>query len=194
MPVVHYDAASDTSSYTLHLRDDVAYAPHAAFNGQKRYLTATDLAYAIARMSDRRNGSPILDMMMPLIVGLAQQTNELAGLPKSNEWRDYRQFRPQGVEVIDERTLVIRIKGQYPPFIYWLAMPFFAPIPWEVDAYYAQQGMKEKNQTWAWQPVGSGAYYLAENNPNRRIVLQSNPHFHAEAYPKEAGEHVPKAL
>lgn len=194
MPTVHYDAASDTSSYTLHLRDDVAYAPHPAFNGQKRKVTATDLAYAIARMSDRRNGSPILDMMMPLIVGLELQTTELSGLPKSNDWRDYRQFTPQGVEVIDERTLVIRIKGQYPPFIYWLAMPFFAPIPWEVDAYYAQPGMKEKNQTWAWQPVGSGAYYLAENNPNRRMVLQRNPHFHAESYPHEASSNVPKAL
>ncbi len=186
MPTVHYDAASNISEYTLHLRDDVAYSPHAAFGGKKRLVTATDLAYAIARMSDRRNGSPILDMMLPLIVGMDAQVKALSALPKTDAWRDYRGLQPSGVEVVDERTLIIRLHGVYPPFMYWLAMPFFAPIPWEVDQYYAQAGMKEKNQSWGWQPVGSGAYYLSENNPNRRMVLQRNPHFHHDAYPTQA--------
>jgi ABC-type transport system substrate-binding protein len=78
--------------------------------------------------------------------------------------------------------------------MYWLAMPFFAPIPWEVDQYYAQAGMKEKNQSWGWQPVGSGAYYLSENNPNRRMVLQRNPNFHTDVYPKEASAELPAEL
>jgi len=194
MPKVQYDAVTDTSVYTLHLRDDIAYAPHAAFGRQKRLVTATDLAYAVARMSDRRNGSPILDMMMPLIVGMDAQVKALSALPKSEQWRDYRGLQPSGVEVVDERTLVIRLHGVYPPFMYWLAMPFFAPIPWEVDQYYAQVGMNEKNQSWGWQPVGSGAYYLSENNPNRRMVLQRNPHFHSDSYPKEASEELPAEL
>lgn len=194
MPDVHYDAATDESVYILTLRTDVYYAPHVAFNGHKRQVVAEDLAYAIARLSDRSLGSPIVDMMQSLIVGLADNSQRLAALPKSSSWRDYRQFIPSGIEVVDDQHIRIHIKGRYPSFMYWLAMPFFAPIPWEVDAYYAQPDMRIHNIGWDWQPVGSGAYYLTENNPNRRIVLEKNPNFHPDYYPSTAAESVPKAL
>lgn len=193
MPTQSYDASTDTSVYTLHLRDDVYYAPHVAFEGRKRQVNAQDLAYAIARMADRRLGSPIADIMRPLIVGMDEQMKIDATLPVTG-WRDYRALLPAGVKVIDDHTLMIQLHGQYPPFIYWLAMPFFAPIPWEVDAYYAQPGMKEKNMTWGWQPVGTGAYYLAENNPNRRMILLKNPNYHADFYPSQRANGVPEAL
>jgi ABC-type transport system substrate-binding protein len=194
MPSVRYDAIKDISEYTLHLRDDIAYSPHTAFSNQKRVVTASDLAYAITRMADRRNGSPVLDIMLPLIVGMDEQVKTLSALPKSDNWRDYRYLQPSGVQIVDTQTLVIRLHGVYPPFMYWLAMPFFAPIPWEVDQYYAQTGMKEKNQSWGWQPIGSGAYYLSENNPNRRMVLQRNPNFHKDVYPAEASFDIPSKL
>lgn len=191
MPTSSYDAVTNTTSYRLHLRDDVAYAPHVAFGAHKRFVTASDLAYAITRMADRTNGSPILDMMLPLIVGMPECVKQFDALAKTNTWRDYRNRQPSGVEIMDEHTLIIRIHGVYPPFVYWLAMPFFAPIPWEVDQYYAQPGMKEKNQSWSWLPIGTGAYYLSENNPNRRMVLQRNPNFHADFYPNEASPALP---
>lgn len=194
MPVVTYDAQTDTSRYLLTLKPNIYYAPHDAFSGQQRAVTATDLAYAIARLADRSLGSPIVDMMHSLIVGLSDTTTTLAALPKASEWRDYRQYLPSGVQVIDEHQLSIDIHGRYPSFIYWLAMPFFAPIPWEVDAAYAQPGMAERNIGWGWQPVGTGAYYLAENNPNRRMVLERNPYFHDEVYPHEKGAELPESL
>lgn len=46
-----------------------------------------------------------------------------------------------GVEKVDSHTWRIRLKGKYPQFLYWLAMPFFAPVPREVDRFYAQPGM-----------------------------------------------------
>lgn len=36
-----------------------------------------------------------------------------------------------------------------------------------------------------WYPVGTGPYYLIENDPNRRMVLATNPNFHGEFYPVE---------
>ncbi|MGR8932238.1 MAG: ABC transporter substrate-binding protein, partial [Gammaproteobacteria bacterium] len=45
-----------------------------------------------------------------------------------------------------------------------------------------------------WYPVGTGPYWLEENNPNRRMVLSKNPNYHPDFYPshgdpgdKEAG-------
>jgi oligopeptide transport system substrate-binding protein len=29
------------------------------------------------------------------------------------------------------------LRGKYPQFVYWLAMPFFAPVPREVDRFYS---------------------------------------------------------
>jgi hypothetical protein len=50
-------------------------------------------------------------------------------------------------------------------------MPFFAPMPWEADAFYSQQGLIDKNITLDWQPLGTGAFMLEENNPNLRMVM-----------------------
>ena len=71
-------------------------------------------------------------------------------------------------------------------------MPFFSPMPWEAEVFYGQPGLSDKNISLDWFPIGTGAYFLAENNPNRRMVLLRNPLFHFEAYPTE-GEPVDKA-
>ncbi len=42
-------------------------------------------------------------------------------------------FPLAGAEVVDRHTYRIHIQGKYPQFIYWLAMPFFAPMPWEAE-------------------------------------------------------------
>ena len=85
---------------------------------------------------------------------------------------------------MDRYTFRIRIRGKYPQFLYWLAMPFFAPMPWEAERFYSQPGLEERNINLNWYPVGTGAYMLTENNPNLRMVLERNPNYHGETYPK----------
>ncbi len=41
-----------------------------------------------------------------------------------------------GVRVIDALTLEIEIDQPYPQIVYWFAMPFTAPMPWEAVAMY----------------------------------------------------------
>jgi ABC-type transport system substrate-binding protein len=98
---------------------------------------------------------------------------------------DLRQFPLEGTQVIDRYHYQIWLKGKYPQFMFWLAMPFFAPVPWEADYFYSQPGMYKKDIAWDWNPVGTGPYMLTENNPNRRMVLARNPNFHGEKYPTE---------
>ena len=101
---------------------------------------------------------------------------------------DLRNYAMEGVEVLDRYRYRIRVKGKYPQLVYWLAMPFFAPMPWEADLFYSQPGMKKRNITLNWYPVGTGPFMLAENNPNLRMTLARNPNFHGEIYPLEGGE------
>ena len=154
-----------------------------------RELTADDYVYEIKRLADPRLHSPIFGLMSGYILGLGRLGSALQRyvqtLPpgRRDEWLDLRQFPLEGVQVIDRYTYRIRIKGKYPQFLYWLTMPFFAPLPWEADRFYSQPGMAEKNLTLDWYPVGTGPYMLAENDPNARMVLLRNPNFHGEHYP-----------
>jgi len=152
-----------------------------------RKLKAEDYAYAIKRMAVRQNHSPILDMMSEYIVGLKTFSKKITLVAQEKKAKgkrlDLRPYAIEGVKVPNSQTLVIRIKGRYPQFLYWLSMNFFAPIPWEADIFYQQKGLIAKNITLNWFPVGTGAYYLAENDPNRVMRLKANPHFHTEKYP-----------
>lgn len=152
-----------------------------------RQLGAEDYAYAIKRMAVRQYHSPILDSMAEYIVGLKSFSEKITEIAKetkkTGEKLDLRQYSIEGVKVIDPYTLSIKLKGKYPQFLYWLSMNFFAPIPWEVDLFYQQKGLIQKNLTLNWYPVGTGPYMLVENNPNRQIRLMQNPNYHDDFFP-----------
>ena len=156
-----------------------------------RTLTAADYVYAIKRMGVRQNHSPVLDTMSKYIIGLEDYSKKVTSDFKEfakdkdadTDFFDLRPYAIEGVQVIDELTFKIRIKWVYPQFQYWLSMNFFAPIPWEADQFYKQAGLVEKNLTLDTSPVGTGAYQLVENNPNKRMRLTVNPNFHDEFYP-----------
>ncbi len=157
-----------------------------------RELIADDYVYEIKRLAHPKLHSPIFGVMAEYIVGLPEYAGllkkEYAKLAQGKEdgvYLDLRQFPLAGVQVLDTYTYRIKIKGKYPQLLYWLAMPFFAPIPHEADRFYAQAGMNERNITLDWYPVGTGPYMLTVNNPNREMVLERNPNFHGETYPTE---------
>lgn len=154
-----------------------------------RELIAEDYVHQIKRLAHPKLHSPIFGLMADYIVGLREYANELRQINQDqNEGRTYldlRDYPLEGVSVIDTYKYQIKIKGKYPQFIYWLAMPFFAPIPWESDRFYSQPGLIQKNITLDWYPIGTGPYMLTENNPNLRMVLERNPNFRGEYYPAE---------
>lgn len=146
-----------------------------------RELTADDYVYQIKRLAYPKLQSPIAELMKNYIVGFDEFAEQAANQPKTA----LKNQPLSGAQVLERYTYRVRIKGKYPQFIFWLAMPFFAPMPWEADAFYDQAGLADKNITLDWFPIGTGAYLLAENNPNRRMILLKNPQFHGETYPSE---------
>jgi oligopeptide transport system substrate-binding protein len=149
-----------------------------------RELTAADYVYQIKRLAHPRIHSPIAGFMGRYILGLNELQDDLKGIVSDDQkFIDLRDHQLLGVTQIDRYTYEIQLTEKYPQFIYWLAMSFFAPIPWEADKFYSQPGMKERNLTLDWYPVGTGPYMLTENNPNGRMVLRKNPNFHGETYP-----------
>jgi len=157
-----------------------------------REMVANDFVYQIKRLAHPHLHSPIYGLMTEYIVGLKKFGDDLRRADtklKKKEGEDaflnLNKFAISGVNVIDRYTYSVKIKGKYPQFLYWLAMPFFAPIPPEADRFYSQPGMEKKNITLDWYPVGTGPYMLTENNPNLQMVMERNPNFHGETYPEE---------
>jgi ABC-type transport system substrate-binding protein len=146
-----------------------------------RELTAEDYVYQIKRLAHPKIQSPIAEIMKNYIVGFDDFSKQVAGQSKTA----IRNLPISGATALGRYQYRIRIKGKYPQFIYWLAMPFFSPMPWEADAFYGQPGLADKNITLDWYPLGTGPYLMAENNPNRRMILLKNPLFHVETYPTE---------
>lgn len=157
-----------------------------------RELTAEDYVYQIKRLAHPRLHSPVLELMGDYIVGLKDLHARLLADEKTRSakgegggWIDLRNYPMAGVELVDRYTYRVHIKGTYPQFPYWLAMPFFAPMPVEAERFFAQPGMAERNLSLDWWPIGTGPYMLVENNPNARMVLARNPNFRGERYPCE---------
>ncbi len=153
-----------------------------------RAVTADDFAHQIKRLAAPWLHSPIAGVMQEHIQGFKDLSERLALIEDKDpiaRVQALREARLSGVEVVDPHSVRIRINGKYPQFTYWLAMPFFAPMPWEAEVFYAQPGMKERNIVLDWYPVGTGPFMLTENNPNLRMVLARNPNFWGEPYPTE---------
>ena len=203
------------SVYEIHIKPNMRYQPHPAFardaagkpeydhltshdlrdihalsdfpHSGTRIVTAADYAYQIKRLAHPQLHLPIFGVMSEYIVGLKEYAAMLQQELKKNPdaFLDLNKYPLPGVQVIDEHTYRIEVYGKYPQFAYWLAMPFFAPMPSEAERFYAQAGMRERNLILDWWPVGSGPYYLSENNPNQRMVLTRNPYYDSETYPAE---------
>ena len=197
--------------YTIHIKPGILYQPHPAFakdnSGQDRYyhlspdfldendisqlgdfkftgtreLIADDYIYEIKRMANPKINSPIYGLMSEYIEGFREFGALLPS--QSTGFLDLRSYSLSGARKVDDYTFEIAIKGQYPQFIFWLAMPFFAPVPWEADRFYAEPDMDDKNLGFGWYPVGTGSFLLSVNNPNSHMILTKNPNYRADYFP-----------
>lgn len=206
------------TTYTIHIQPGIYYQPHPAFakNRQDAYiyhdltddflddqgiyelsdfkytgtreLIADDYLYQIKRLANPTVNSPIYGLMSEYIEGFRTYANTLPKQSLEHHYIDLRDYPLKGAHKIDDYTFEITIKGYYPQFIFWLSMPFFSPVPWEVERFYAQPDMDDKNLSLGWYPVGTGPFMLVENNPNSQMVLEKNPHFHEAYFPSQSNE------
>lgn len=176
----HLDAAALKGIRTL---------PDFKYTGT-RELKAQDYIYEIKRLADPRIGSPIAGLMMKYIVGfedfnqILTKEYEKEGIQETQVSAPILQrFDMSGLRWVDDYTYEIAVVGKYPQFVYWLAMSFFVPMPWEADVFYAQQGLIDRNITLSIYPVGTGPFILHENDANRRMTFVRNPEYRDALYP-----------
>ena len=140
-----------------------------------RELVAADYVYQIKRMADPSTSCPILSTLKDYILGMETYSAAVAAGQEDAPF--------PGVEVVDRYTYRIILKTKYPQFVYWLAMPFFSPMPKEAIDFYSQPAVEDRNITIDRFPVGTGAYRIETLLAHKEIVLVKNENFRVERYP-----------
>ncbi|HSB21815.1 MAG TPA: ABC transporter substrate-binding protein, partial [Burkholderiaceae bacterium] len=161
-----------------------------------RELVADDFVYAIKRHATTRIEAPVFAVFAEYVIGLKEyaelvkreDAKLLAGLPEDLQdkpFLDFRRWPLAGAQALDRYTFRIRLKGKYPQWRYWMAMPFTAPLPWEADAFYAQPGMAQAGLSLNQWPVGTGPFMMRTFERDRLHVLERNPNYRGGTYPCE---------
>ena len=171
-------------TYTIRVKRGVRFASDPAFDGKPRELTADDYVYSIKRVFDPKVRSYWLYLFEGNLVGLDEP---LARARKSGTF-DYDE-KIDGLQALDRYTLRIRFKEPDYAFKWWLTTSSFAAVAREVVERYEDASHRVMEH-----PVGTGAYRLKSWTRGQRIVLEANPDFRDERYPRPGTDAADAAI
>jgi ABC-type transport system substrate-binding protein len=175
-------------AYRFELRPGVLFHEDPCFERGTRAVRAADVAFQLARVADPEVNSPVVEPFSNL-VGFREFGRTLAERRESDPAFAARPVHEQyaalggieGVRVGGEASLEIELAAPYPQILFWFAMQFTAPVPWEAVAYYDGQ---EGREHFADHPVGAGPYRLAVYDKYARIALERHPSWYGILHPE----------
>ncbi len=149
-----YDISDDGQVFTFHLRPGVKF-----HNG--REVTADDVKYSLDRVTNPATQSPGAGFF-----GSIKGYDEIASGASETL---------AGVTVVDPMTVQIELSRPDATFLHVMALNFASVVPQEaVEAAGADFGK---------QPVGTGAYSLAEWTIGQRLVFAKNADYWRDGVP-----------
>jgi len=168
------EVSADGTDYTCILRDDLLFQDGDAFTGadaSARKVTARDVAFSILRLADTRLRSPGFWLIRDRIRGLNafQKRTEAAAEHDFSPYDDLC----EGLEIRDDRTLVIHLEKPDPRFLYALALPYTAVV--------SRRALEHYGDSFADHPQGSGPFRLTRWEKDYIIEMARYEGYHAEA-------------
>jgi ABC-type transport system substrate-binding protein len=171
-------------SYRFRLRPGILFHRDPCFAlSQKgrdtREVKAADVAFQFARLADPAVNSPVAGTFAD-VLGFAEFSKRLvdmrkadpafAALPAHEQYK--RAGAIEGVVVHGDLDIEFVLTSPNPQLLYWFAMQFTTPMPWEAVAYYDG---KDGRANLADTAVGTGPFRLGIYEKQYRIVLERNP-------------------
>lgn len=169
-------ASEDGLVYTIKIKKGVYFADDPCFEGGRgRELKASDFVFAWKRIADIKYMSKNWWIFDNKIVGL-DEFREYTKSCKAAEDVDYSR-QVEGLQILDDYTLVIKVKKPWPQITYLLAHLPTAPIAKEAVDYYGKDIINH--------PVGTGPFKLKLWHRGSYIEMVKNSAFRDEFYPSE---------
>ncbi len=178
--------------YRFRVRDDLLFQDDPCFSahgvGQTRQITARDFAFELMRIADAKVNSPAYQSFL-LVDGFSEFHDALearneadpafASLSAHVQYEQIGGIR--GVLTPDPLTLDVVLTEAYPQILYWFAMPFTTPVPWEAVEYYDG---RDGRPPLADHPVGSGPYKVTEYEKQSIIAMDRNDNWYGIRHPE----------
>ena len=152
-----------------------------------REVTAEDVAFQLMRLGDPAVNSPIasnlarIEGFLEFTESLRQTRADDARFEALAVHEQYAQVGGvTGVRVTGRHSFEILLTEPYPQLLFWFAMEFTTPVPWEAVEYWDG----EERDAFAEHPVGSGPYRLAHYDKRHRIVLERSTDWYGARHPE----------
>ncbi len=150
-----YTISDDGLTHTFTLKDGIMF-----HNG--RAIVADDVKYSLDRVTNPETRSPGAGFF-GMIEGF-------------DSWNAGEGDGLSGVAVIDEKTVQITLSRPDATFGHVMALNFASIVPMEA--------VEASGEDFGREPVGSGAFKLAEWSPGQRVVFERFEGYHREGVPK----------
>lgn len=120
----------DGKVYRIKIKCGVSYHPHPIFKNQ-RSLLAEDFVNQFKRLALNSLKSPGKNIFSGLVVGFDEFGEKI-----NDDWKKIPTQAIEGFQAVDDCALKIKLKRPEPNLIYYLALNFIVPMPWEIIEYY----------------------------------------------------------
>ncbi len=150
-----HEISEDGLTHTFKLKDGITF-----HNG--REITAQDVKYSLDRVTNPETRSPGAGFF-GMIEGF-------------DSWNAGEGDGLSGVKVVDDKTVEITLSRPDATFGHVMALNFASVVP--------QEAVEELGEDFGRNPVGSGAFKLAEWLPGQRVVFEAYEDYHRAGVPK----------
>jgi oligopeptide transport system substrate-binding protein len=145
-----WEISADGTVYTFTLRPGLTFADGSP-------LTSEDVIFSWERAADPKTGSTTAGTYLGDILGLQDKL-------------DGKADQIEGLQAVDDRTLVVTLDAARPYFLAKLTYP----TSFVVDANQVERG----GQDWVWDANASGAYVIKEYRETEVMVFERNLKYH----------------
>mgnify|MGYP002639209849 CR=1 FL=1 len=156
------------------------------WSGRIRPVTASDVLYSWLRQADARWASGGFWSMDGILLGIEeyrQATSALDPQQAAKAMAHALQNGIQGIQVVNDHELLLKLQYPDPSFLNRLAMTYFAVYPYEA---VTKDGRSMRDQ-----PVGSAPFAVQDWLPGQRLILQRTPNWRVETSPFGDGALLP---
>jgi ABC-type transport system substrate-binding protein len=180
-------------AYRFELRPGILFQGDPCFvlgGGERttRVVKAADVAFELMRIADPSVTSPVIATFAK-IAGFRDFSERLGALrdgdPAFADLRIDEQYARaggiEGVRTEGDFGLTLMLSEAYPQILYWFAMPFTTPVPWEAVVYYDGEDGRPFFKD---HPVGTGPFGVTRFDKRSRIDLSRNENWYGALHPE----------